>query len=121
MRSAYNGSREKYLSIAGIIAVAHKLFWEPFKKNFILGIENHSKRPLSSPGVARHGETCGAIIGTLSALGLVIGRESGRRRNLNRGGVLCEYKLLAGVKSKRLTLLQASYPANGAYNLKKEE
>ena len=50
MRSAYNGSREKYLSIAGIIAVAHKLFWEPFKKNFVLGIENHSKRPLSSPG-----------------------------------------------------------------------
>lgn len=51
----------------------------------------------------------------------MIGRESGRRRNLNRGGVLCEYKLLAGVESKRLTLLQASYLANGGHNLKKEE
>ncbi len=28
-----------------------------------------------SGGVARQGETCGAIIGALSALGLVIGRE----------------------------------------------
>lgn len=43
-----------------------------------LGIGNEESFKAStglSGGIARQGETCGAIIGALSALGLVIGRE----------------------------------------------
>lgn len=37
--------------------------------------ESFKASTVLSGGVARYGETCGAIIGALSALGLVIGRE----------------------------------------------
>ena len=37
--------------------------------------ESFKAATVLSGGVARQGETCGAIIGTVSALGLMIGRE----------------------------------------------
>jgi len=38
-------------------------------------IESFKSATVLSGGIARHGETCGAIIGGLMALGLVMGRE----------------------------------------------
>lgn len=41
----------------------------------IVNMESFKAATVLSGGVARRGETCGAIIGGLLALGLVIGRE----------------------------------------------
>jgi C_GCAxxG_C_C family probable redox protein len=46
---------------------------EEFK---IGGLESFKAATVLSGGIARRGETCGALIGALMALGLVIGRET---------------------------------------------
>ena len=53
-----------------------------------------------SGGVARHGETCGAIIGALMALGLVAGRERMENTQAYRDSTEPSQDMFEGFKSE---------------------
>ena len=62
--------------------------------------ESFKAATVLSGGIARQGETCGAIIGALSALGLVIGRESIEDTDAYRAMMAPSMAVLTGFKEE---------------------
>jgi C_GCAxxG_C_C family probable redox protein len=82
---------ERYLKVSGNCAQTSFL---ALQEQF--GLDNGSilKALTGFPGIALRGETCGAVVGCLMALGLVYGRErlddwEGYRRALRHGRKFC--------------------------------
>jgi len=85
------GKVERYLKISGNCAQTSFI---ALQEQF--GLDNGSilKALTGFPGIALRGETCGAVVGCLMALGLVYGRErlddwEGYRRSLRHGRKFC--------------------------------
>jgi len=82
---------ERYLKVSGNCAQTSFL---ALQEQFRLDNGSILKALTGFPGIALRGETCGAVVGCLMALGLVYGRErlddwEGYRRALRHGRKFC--------------------------------
>lgn len=80
------------------------------QEEFAIGnIDSFKAATVLSGGVARNGETCGAIIGALLALGLVIGRESMEDFDAYQGAM----KVAIEVRDKFMEELKTQFDFQG--------